>query len=1186
MWKMRNKLIIINKKYTKIICCVIFLNMSFAAFGMRIPAIPASKVLVLAKEAVQITITLAMTEILKFKALFVQKIDLAEIKTVGQPLPQRPLNLVEPLDIFKGHGLQEQVLKEVFAQVKSQAESKQTNQNRNVTYFKNLTQRQNEKTLDVGIVSSPKDTDSAVAKTGYQAHEVSIVLAQPQQAQFDVLQGNQKGMVICNGSEAYTLAGTTAGAREKSFPQLSIDLPVDKQKVDFARVKHFNDLSQRSETGSLTVTMHTGMTKDPHLAQSLRLLARNQQHTQKAIIFGGLISKHSNEFLKLLQKNDALYKPMFDQKITELERIKKRLEFGIVSFELPSFFNEYARCAQHQGLNELFEGKGNLYILDDAQDHKAEAQFVYYKYEVSQLMQAIQDAKAGKKDIQAAPILLAKSEDNLKVFKRGFLEPFCHQETLEELKDKIRNNKGNQYLYDAICTAQEGNLQEASSLLSMAEDAYRANGAKNLNACVVVADFIRKEQIRLHDLYIDKHELPRAYANDPLYAEYHAILDTYGPDHAKIRSNAMLHLTLRQMAVQGLYEKLDITERTALLDKLFYGICELQYHPVQTLEYLASQDICKNSTVEEHRTACSILFTDSGIPKFYAIRSEYTPDCSISDAINNSESLAARILQTQFYMQDAKNPQEIAIIKTGLSCLHKSVASEGIVKKTYTELAQNLFDALVAQDKSEKLKQQIDLATQWLSVDGKHLNHTIAGIINQQFNLLKIFKDKPQEVQRIYSLSDAIGVIVADIQKKSLSAAEFQLKELAALLFSDVAFSPHISKDLIALCGLQDTQKENEEQGQVPPCIAVPKEGELRPACNLPEMDNSKGMQGRLPGLEKELEKSQKDLEALDSKEAQETVLPECGRSQSRNLPSFGQDGVAHKEKVDETEEASSELKKAQEEAAGASDQKELISEEQLQNDIKKILDDTNSYTQEEQIVLDKFVKTLAMLIKNYGYDEVINATKLFKVTKARIANDKFILDNIEAVAKILNQKIDHQNMEVKEVIQLIEAFNNGAQYHVDIDREKLKLAIELFKDTPGAIIDNGPLKKVLKFGITDSAEGKLAVARGAMYELEIALRLLQENKKIVAFGIKLRGSNSRNEFDILASDILVECKDVDWKDFNSEIAVRRRNVILQQKKVSNELGLGLRVYSKKEISAEKVEWFDKFNIEYFEDKG
>ena len=282
---------------------------------------------------------------------------------------------------------------------------------------------------------------------------------------------------------------------------------------------------------------------------------------------------------------------------------------------------------------------------------------------------------------------------------------------------------------------------------------------------------------------------------------------------------------------------------------------------------------------------------------------------------------------------------------------------------------------------------------------------------------------------------------------------------------------------------------------------------------------------------------------------------------------------------------ASGELEKTQEEAAKASDQKELSSEEQLQDAIKKLLDDPKSCTQEEQIVIDKFVTSLIRLIKNYGYDEVMSAVKLFKTTKARIITDKFFLENIEEVAKVLKKNANHQSAEFKEAMQLIDEFYNGAQYHADIDREALKLAIELFKNTPGAIIDDGPLKKVLKFGKAGSVDGKLAVARGAMYELEAALKLLQEDRRVMAFGIKLRGKNSKSEFDILTNDTLVECKDVAWGNLDEETNKKRKNTIIQQSIIAKEIGLYFEVYSKKKIPLEQAEWFNEFDIKYSEVK-
>lgn len=335
--------------------------------------------------------------------------------------------------------------------------------------------------------------------------------------------------------------------------------------------------------------------------------------------------------------------------------------------------------------------------------------------------------------------------------------PLTIQEKLEAMQKKIRENKGNQYLYDAICSAQEGKLQDASILLEQARDAYIANGAESLNAIHIVADFIETEKKRYHDLYIDKHEIPYAFCNDPLYAEYHKILDVCGPDYNTIQSKAVSHLIARQLTLQSLYEKLAITERTALFDKLFYGIADFQDNPLDILGYFSSQDICRNSLIEEHRHACSILFTESGLLKLYAYQSEYALDDICLD-INNGESLTARVLQTGFYMHIVQNSEEVAFVRLGLKAIHKSVSCDGVAKKIYLLLALTIFEKLIEE-----------------------------------------------KVSGIYALYDKINQLITSTNDKNDISSEHRLRKSVQLIFEDELLSQYISRDLIVLYEQLDT---------------------------------------------------------------------------------------------------------------------------------------------------------------------------------------------------------------------------------------------------------------------------------------------------------------------------------------------------------------------------------------------
>jgi len=115
----------------------------------------------------------------------------------------------------------------------------------------------------------------------------------------------------------------------------------------------------------------------------------------------------------------------------------------------------------------------------------------------------------------------------------------------------------------------------------------------------------------------------------------------------------------------------------------------------------------------------------------------------------------------------------------------------------------------------------------------------------------------------------------------------------------------------------------------------------------------------------------------------------------------------------------------------------------------------------------------------------------------------------------------------------------NPAQYNPEvIDIDKLSQALEMFGQTKGALDKDGPLKRIIENALTSCElfPGKAGLIRGAWYELETAIALVEKGDRIIAFGpkIPLRDLSSNRIIKILDIDIItqtnkfIECKNYD----------------------------------------------------------
>ena len=125
------------------------------------------------------------------------------------------------------------------------------------------------------------------------------------------------------------------------------------------------------------------------------------------------------------------------------------------------------------------------------------------------------------------------------------------------------------------------------------------------------------------------------------------------------------------------------------------------------------------------------------------------------------------------------------------------------------------------------------------------------------------------------------------------------------------------------------------------------------------------------------------------------------------------------------------------------------------------------------------------------------------------------------------------------------------------IDPKALTKAVELFKDIPGAMGANGTLKQILgnaKIGLNVNLSLK-----GMAYELEKALQLEAKGEKVFEFGKKIKA----REFDIITTNKLIECKNIDWNNLDIFKIQRTIGTFCEQKAIAKQVGLAFEVHSK-----------------------
>jgi len=166
---------------------------------------------------------------------------------------------------------------------------------------------------------------------------------------------------------------------------------------------------------------------------------------------------------------------------------------------------------------------------------------------------------------------------------------------------------------------------------------------------------------------------------------------------------------------------------------------------------------------------------------------------------------------------------------------------------------------------------------------------------------------------------------------------------------------------------------------------------------------------------------------------------------------------------------------------------------------------------------------------------------------------------------------------------ELIRRFNI-AEYNPSIgDLKKLEIAVKKLKDIKGALGTNGPLRNALRFGKKSCEPGELNTARGAIYELEKALELIEQNEFPLEFGKHLKFESTSREFDIITNKRLIECKNRNWSKMTVQELENTKAKFGMQIKVAKVLNKIFEVHSKNSLPDILKQFFRENGISFIE---
>lgn len=207
--------------------------------------------------------------------------------------------------------------------------------------------------------------------------------------------------------------------------------------------------------------------------------------------------------------------------------------------------------------------------------------------------------------------------------------------------------------------------------------------------------------------------------------------------------------------------------------------------------------------------------------------------------------------------------------------------------------------------------------------------------------------------------------------------------------------------------------------------------------------------------------------------------------------------------------------------------------------------------------------------------------------------NDKNPEEKAKNLVEQIKQKLAAKEFKENTLLDsenenLIKKFKPEDYNPAIINLDSLIKALEKFKNTIGAMGENGPLRQILINGKLNS-DCKSSL-KGAAYELEKALELEKQGKKIIEFGKKIEG----REFDIVTEHELIECKNIDWDRFVKtgdevkdkkidDLTHKTRSIFVHQKQLSETRNLNFEIHSKNKIPTNWKQWFTEKKITFFE---
>jgi len=218
-----------------------------------------------------------------------------------------------------------------------------------------------------------------------------------------------------------------------------------------------------------------------------------------------------------------------------------------------------------------------------------------------------------------------------------------------------------------------------------------------------------------------------------------------------------------------------------------------------------------------------------------------------------------------------------------------------------------------------------------------------------------------------------------------------------------------------------------------------------------------------------------------------------------------------------------------------------------------------------------------------------MQSTKVVVAVEGIPANCAQEISSLMSSLEKVSGRVDNM-VNINNISELLQSFNI-LKYDSSIGNvKKLEEAIKILKSIPGSLTKDGALFKALEYGqridvLMDSKKileisGRLATARGAMYEVEKAIELIEAGEKIIHMGRKIGG----REFDIVTSTKLIECKNIDWSTRVGRSAEKMKSDLGDWKRIAKDNNKIFELHSKNFIPQEWKDVFIKMGINFVED--